>query len=347
MRILIPIILVHGLGGFGPDELNGVKYWNYIDDLKITYPDTPIYEASVGPVSSNWDRAQELYAQIKGGLVDYGLEHSREYGHYRYGRNYSNGLYPQWDEDHPVHLVGHSMGGQTILELERILESKNKKWIRSITTISTPHKGSPLVDLMGWDFVDLIKDLILKFASLTNNTHFEKFYDLDLDHFGIYKLPQETLKDSLERITSFSVWRSDYKDISSHDLSPKGSEELYSKRQNVYDNVYYFSIGTSRTFELCIPLYGCYHVPSPLMWSFMWTPSLTMNTKNDGLVPLDSSLCPYECENYTTKPKTKTWYQKHINADHLQILGYLKNKEVLDFYLDHVGLLVSLDGKDF
>ena len=38
-----------------------------------------VFELSVGPVSSNWDRAIEAYYQLKGGQVDYGNSHSKKY----------------------------------------------------------------------------------------------------------------------------------------------------------------------------------------------------------------------------------------------------------------------------
>ena len=63
-------------------------------------------------------------------------------------------------EIHKVHLIGHSMGGETIRLLAQLLEEGSKDeiqatgintnslfkggqhWIESITTISTPHDGS-------------------------------------------------------------------------------------------------------------------------------------------------------------------------------------------------------------
>lgn len=57
-----PIVLVHGLAGF--DDLAGIPYWgtaaNVPKDLKSKGYDN--YVAAVGPFSSNWDRACELYA---------------------------------------------------------------------------------------------------------------------------------------------------------------------------------------------------------------------------------------------------------------------------------------------
>lgn len=34
------------------------------------------------------------------------------------------GNYPEWDEDHPVHFVGHSAGAQVIRLLQQMLADK-------------------------------------------------------------------------------------------------------------------------------------------------------------------------------------------------------------------------------
>jgi len=164
-----PIILVHGFGGWGPDELNGYKYWGGLFDIQtmLRHFGYTVYVAHVGAFSSNWDRALELYYQIKGGQVDYGAAHSRLYGHIQRpeGKVYTSPLYPQWDAQHPVHLVGHSMGGQTIRMLAALVAGKTEQfqnvlcdadgttftpgegWIKSMTTIAAPHNGSSLFDL--------------------------------------------------------------------------------------------------------------------------------------------------------------------------------------------------------
>ena len=76
-----PVVLVHGFAGFGRTELLGYKYWGGFTDLETQlqarYPDQLVKTAVVGPFSSNWDRAVELFYQIKGGCVDYGNEIGR------------------------------------------------------------------------------------------------------------------------------------------------------------------------------------------------------------------------------------------------------------------------------
>src|SRR5699024_5832735 len=79
-----PIILVHGFNGFTDDIKPSVlpHYWggdklNIQQDLEQKGYNA--YEASIGALSSNHDRAVELYYYIKGGTVDYGAAHAEKY----------------------------------------------------------------------------------------------------------------------------------------------------------------------------------------------------------------------------------------------------------------------------
>ena len=78
-------------------------YWGGFTDLErsLNRRGCKVVTAAVGPFSSVWDRAVELFYQIKGGTVDYGKEHSARHGHARFGRTFP-GLYPAWDAQHPV-----------------------------------------------------------------------------------------------------------------------------------------------------------------------------------------------------------------------------------------------------
>lgn len=107
-----PIVLVHGFAGWGRDSFHGFSYWGGFHDLQedLKYEGNRVLTASVGSFSSNYDRAIDLYAQIKGGCADYGVTHSQKFGHARFGRCYTQPLYPQWDENNKLHFIGHSQG---------------------------------------------------------------------------------------------------------------------------------------------------------------------------------------------------------------------------------------------
>ncbi|WP_257154657.1 esterase/lipase family protein [Bacillus thuringiensis] len=65
-----PIILIHGLAGWGRDEVPGFKYWEGFKDIEAHFNQQgyQTYTAAVGTFSSNWDRATELYAYIRSGV---------------------------------------------------------------------------------------------------------------------------------------------------------------------------------------------------------------------------------------------------------------------------------------
>ncbi len=162
-----PIVLVHGFLGFAEKGPAGFNYWGGRLDLveELRARGYPAWAVAVGPVSSNWDRACELYAAIRGGRVDYGRAHARASGHERFGRTYP-GFLPDWGESRRVHLVGHSMGGLTSRFLVHLLEEGDEverqatpaeelsplfagghsgagAWVRSVTTLASPHDGTP------------------------------------------------------------------------------------------------------------------------------------------------------------------------------------------------------------
>ena len=75
------IILIHGFMGWGESEMGNYHYWGGYINLEeyLRSEGFEVYSISVGPISSNWDRAVEAYSKIKGGQVDYGIEHSSKY----------------------------------------------------------------------------------------------------------------------------------------------------------------------------------------------------------------------------------------------------------------------------
>ena len=195
-----PVVLVPGFLGFGPEKFTeiGFHYWGGFDDI-VAHMQAGgahrVMAASVSPIAVNWDRAAELYYQVKGGCVDYGSAHTALHGH-RDGvqkpagkcwaadlannpEHYPAAFYPAWDAAHPIHLIGHSQGGTTIRALIELLENGSPNgdeggaelyaggkvgWVTSATTISAPHNGTSLRDAM----VDF-PPMMLRWARLIDN----------------------------------------------------------------------------------------------------------------------------------------------------------------------------------
>ncbi|RMF08324.1 MAG: lipase [Candidatus Neomarinimicrobiota bacterium] len=250
----IPIVLVHGFIGWGPEELGSYRYWGGSEDLAQTLRDSgfTVFVVSVGPVSSNWDRAVEVYTQLKGGQVDYGKRHAETFGIIQKpeGKTYP-GLYPEWDEHHPVHFIGHSMGGQTIRMLDYLLThviyadeenqipeassllgQEHHGWIRSITTLATPHDGTTLSDLVTRSIPFL--QYVLGLAAMVGSD----YYNFDLEQWGFERKPDESWMEYFERMKNHPAWKT--KNISAWDLSVEGARQLNTRVQ-ADPEVYYFS----------------------------------------------------------------------------------------------------------
>jgi triacylglycerol lipase len=232
-----PVVLVHGVLGFGPDTYPGLNflYWggyhNIAATMQLYHGPHTVVAAGVSPIASNWDRAAELYAQIKGGCVDYGATHVRRFGYpgqpqQPAGRcwaadpannpgNYPPAFYPQWDAAHPIHLIGHSQGGTTIRALVQLLEHGSPDgdegggelyrggkvgWVRSVVTISAPHNGTTLRDAV----LDILPNL------------------------------RSPLRDMMDN--QLEQW----------ELAPDGARE-FNRWALTSPSVYYFSIGTLAT----------------------------------------------------------------------------------------------------
>eukprot|EP00966_Prymnesium_polylepis_P043955 1018847-Prymnesium_polylepis.1 len=113
-----PLVLVHGFFGYGSRRpLFGLAppYFD-LDALRAEWPGE-VVAVDIGGNSSNHDRACEVVAQLKGLRTDYGEEHAVCCGHDRFGEDHTGRarLSGRWDASRPVHIVGHSFGGNTAL----------------------------------------------------------------------------------------------------------------------------------------------------------------------------------------------------------------------------------------
>ena len=255
-----PIVLIHGFMGWGPDEMGDYNYWGGKDDFVNLLEEQGhvVFELSVGPVSSNWERAIEVYYQLKGGQIDYGKSHANKYNIIQKPKDkYYEALYPEWSNENPIHIIAHSMGGQTarmlnylltqeiyqddrneVRESSLLLGQSQEGLIKSITTIATPHDGTTLTSIT-IKMIPFIQYFI-GVAGLVGTD----FYNFDLEQWGFKRKKSETWFQYVNRMREHSAWKT--KNISSWDLSLDGAKELNGFLLASPD-IYYFSFVTTTT----------------------------------------------------------------------------------------------------
>ncbi len=377
-----PIVLVHGFLGWGNDEVGEINYWGGKNDIKEYLLDKgfTVFSVSLGPVSSTYDCAIETYYQIKGGQVDYGIEHSKKYGIVRKPKGkYYEGLYPEWDANHPIHLLGYSFGGLTARMLLSLLDStyidkvnnklgesnllskSHKNWVRSITTMSTPHNGATLSNIV----IDALPftDNLLPIANIVST----QYYDFDLDHWNLSKNENESIRQYINRFINHPAWNT--KNSIAWDSSIQGAREL-NNHLTINQDVYYFS---SSTVASVLDTLSGNHKPadhiSSMSYPWSWLIGRTKVSidseeetdsswfKNDGTVntismkhPFTGKLGPEPVKEFSESDELRPgiWYHLgEYNYDHKSFLGHFlddssKIKNIMKIFEKHAGLLYSL-----
>ena len=382
--VAYPYVLVHGMGGWGESAgINSVSpYWGSTSGSISEYlrgKSIKVYEATVGPFSSAWDRACELYAQLTGTQVDYGAAHSEKHGHDRFGKTYTAPLYTEWGKEteggqlQKINLIGHSFGGNTIRLLASLMEYGSREeqqaspdnvsplfeggkgeYINSVTTLCSPHNGSTLYYVV--DKQNLISTALglLQTAGGITDIVAGGVIDFQLEHFGILSGSDNTMSminDSFMKGT----------DNAFYDLSPHGAAELNQTIKTV-DSIYYFSYAycttekapltgkqmpTLSTMLVLMPiarLIGGYTNTSedaPVKIDESWLP-------NNGLVNVVSAQSPSseKSENYSeeTELKRGIWYVfPTLKGDHGTVIGMNGNATLTrKFYTDLIAMIDEL-----
>ncbi|XP_057948770.1 uncharacterized protein LOC131144254 [Malania oleifera] len=351
---LPPVVMVHGLFGFGKGRMGGLSYFGGAENMdeRVLVPD-------LGAFTSMHDRARELFYYLKGGRVDYGEEHSRAAGHSQFGRVYEQGHYPEWDEDHPVHFVGHSAGAPVIRVLQQMLaekafkgyENTSENWVLSITSLSGALNGSTRPYLDGMQPEDrrclkpksMLQLLRIGIAILDwfDIPWIKSYYNFGFDHFGITW--KKTGVSGLIDCILGNIGPCASGDWVLPDLTIQGAMQINS-RLNTFPNTFYFSYATKQTRK-----FMGHTIPSnllkihPLLWfktlqmsQWRFPPEVEPPYKgyrdedwqdNDGAINTISMTYPrfpiehpsrFVADDNVCQPlEPGLWYYKILEADHL------------------------------
>jgi triacylglycerol lipase len=230
----VNIILAHGILGFR--ERFGIEYFNGVAEHLQKLP-ANVFVPEVSPTGGIKQRGEELRSQIIAAFNDGKLDRTEK-----------------------AHIIGHSMGG---LDSRYVLSPANKKTreedvaaeIASLTSIASPHRGSPIADLLALETIEELGVLNHLQGIIKGRSVLEKGVEEILNHFGI------SLK-GLEDLTTESMQK---------------FNQLYPD----HPGIRYFSVagtgrpGTHPTALVLLPFYKYiqFHTGQP----------------SDGLVPLPSA----------------------------------------------------------
>ena len=205
-----PYVFVHGMMGWGEDKkfYKGLPYWGMVTGnypRRMREKGYEVYTPSVSPLGSAWDRACELYANLTGTTVDYGVAHSKEKGHNRFGETFPEAMLPDWTPERSIHLLGHSFGGPTMRmfvellrngspeeraatpagQLSPLFEGGHGDLVKSITSISGPFDGITFPHALPKLVDGGLTYGIPMVASIIGNVGSGRVYDFQMSQWGI------------------------------------------------------------------------------------------------------------------------------------------------------------------
>lgn len=267
-----PIVHVGGVGCWGDDaDINDVLHiWGMFAESLEEYLQAEgyeVYSASIGPISSNWDRACEIYASLTGTRVDYGEAHAKTHNHDRYGETYETPLVEDWGPERKVHLLSHSYGGATIrmlahlceegsaeeraatpaAELSPLFKGEAKGQIASVTTLASPNNGSSALEEPNVDSGAGVLTSLYSAAALLSivSPRFDEFWpfrfaQFDLTNEDFRRNPVGTLKRFYAFINN--------DDNAKNELTIDGALKV-NESIDCQPDIYYFSYYGDKTVD--------------------------------------------------------------------------------------------------
>ena len=337
-----PFVFVHGMMGWGEDKkfYKGLPYWGMVTGnypRRMREKGYEVYTPSVSPLGSAWDRACELYANLTGTTVDYGVAHSKEKGHNRFGETFPEAMLPDWTPERSIHLLGHSFGGPTMRmfvellrngspeeraatpagQLSPLFEGGHGDLLKSVTTIAGPHEGTTVIDAIG------IQRPMLAFVSFgllgmfLGNTPFRILYDMQIMQWKLTSDRDGRANPfNMLRLGKFRKFWNACDDVY-YDLTLKGAKELNEFLETNPD-AYYFSISTDSSKRKKNGMYKQERYSFPLFWYTGWfighckhDPSLDIDIDewwraSDGASCTNSALHPLDEDWQDFDPKKDT-----------------------------------------
>lgn len=374
-----PLIFVHGMFGWGEHEgiNNYIPYWGATSGNITEYMEElgcEAHAASVGPVSSAWDRACELYAQLTGSWVDYGKAHSERCHHKQFGRNYEKPLIESWSAENKIHLIGHSFGGTTIRMLAHLLthgapeeieasgpnvsplfKGGHGDWIASLTAICTPLNGTAAHDtVVRYKLKNAFRYAAYLYTGALGRTPLNgSLVDFHLEQFGLSNTPGQKdsapFADAVKRLDASN-------DQVEYDMGPEGTK-LINGRIKISPQIFYFSYPYNAVRE---SKSGKHILPSNTKFPFLTLTSAWLakdirdhseepenidKLYNDGLVDTFSATHPHDEPHSLWEDAVElrpgVWNVMPITqGDHGSAIGLFEKKDVTQkFYEDMIELL--------
>lgn len=382
-----PMIFVHGMFGWGADEGIDKKlpYWGATTGNLMEFLQESGYECysvSVGPLSSAWDRACELYARLMGTTVDYGKAHSDKFGHRRYGRSYDKPLFEGFSPEKKIHLIGHSFGGITIRlfaylmaygcdaekavtredDLSGLFTGGHADWIESVTAICAPHNGTVTFEVAEkYKLMPLVEGIAFNWVNIVGRTGLQSksAVDFHLEQYGINNTPgKEDRHDFFQAKRSLKKTKDNIK----YDMSPEGSHLMNDQIAQILPDVYYFSYYFNSVGKKSETKEKLSATKTDFPFLYMTSNLIMFDTRkkmqkgeatyddfaNDGLVNIGSAKHPDNQPFRDFDPdniETGVWQvMPEQEGDHGTAIGLFADAEKThQFYLDLMDLLCGLE----
>lgn len=371
-----PNVFVAGMFGWSEEDslYEKTPYWGLLSEegeLMNALEDRGYDCTAVSPggISSAWDRACELYAQIAGTVVDYGEAHSEKYNHSRYGKSYVGKAAVENFGETKINLFGHSFGGNTIRLFTYIMEKGCQEeveksgenvspfftggkgnLINSVTTLSAPLNGTMVADVL---YNMKLPVYAMGFAANLMGMQNNPFYDFKLCQFGLSGDNGEKVSLSLKNIKNFSSQI----DNCGYDMTMGGAKELNDEISDI-DGVYYFSYsacGTEQKGKYQNPtdvvgksyMLSSWMIGHSLGFTFGGTKITDEWLANDGIVPVKSALYPENSKHTDYTESTETfetgvWYvMPTITGNHSTLMNAGKSN-LDDMFAEQIDRVNSL-----